>query len=343
MKYKLSILFLVLFLSIFQFDSIAQPENDTVVSTLHKVITNSGIEYIGELISDDGREILINTETLGRIYIPKSEIKSMTKIKSPEKIVDGRYREEGPFTSRYYFTTNALPIKKGEDYAMIHLYGPEVHFALTNKFSLGVMSSWIASPIGLAAKYSFNTNNEKLNLSLGTILLHSGYIRVNNKSSLGGLHWGSITYGSTINNISLTAGYGYTNFRFDNGIQYAEMLGLKKLTSAPIVSIAGIKQVGKKASFIFDSMIALHEHINYQRIFISGGDFVILYNRGMQASAILMPGVRFQTTERQAFQFAMSGVLRYSEVGFNYQETITEDTQKLSSFPMPMCSWFFKF
>ena len=350
MKVLLSIFCLILTISLQQTSCYGQ-ETDTVKTAVsfYEIIKTNGVEYIGELISDDGREVLIYTEALGKIYIPKSDIKSM-KIIERKKISDlGVYRGEGPFTSRYYFTTNALPIKKGEDYALLHLYGPEVHFAVSDQLSLGVMATWIASPIGLAAKYSFKTNNDKLNFSLGTIMLHSGYFRVNGKSFFGGLHWGSVTYGNTGNNISFTAGYGYTNFNTnDFGRNFREIAGIDGLTQSPILSIAGIKQVGKKASFIFDSMIALSERYNFRGTYVGnsqGGapDYIVTYNRGTQVSALLMPGVRFQTTDKRAFQVALSGVFQYSDIGFFYNDVVDETTQKTRSFPAPMCSWFFKF
>ena len=52
---------------------------------------------------------------------------------------------------------------------MLHLYGPEVQFAIYDNLSLGVMSSWIASPIALAAKSSFNSHTNN-NVDLGTIV-----------------------------------------------------------------------------------------------------------------------------------------------------------------------------
>ena len=35
---------------------------------------NNGVEYIGKILSDDGREVLILTESMGKIYIPKADI-----------------------------------------------------------------------------------------------------------------------------------------------------------------------------------------------------------------------------------------------------------------------------
>ena len=88
-----------------------------------------GGEFIGEIISSDDREILIKTKTtIGRLYISKSDISSISFINLKEKQhkQTGEFRTEGPFTTRYYFTNNALPIKKGENYALINLFGPEV-------------------------------------------------------------------------------------------------------------------------------------------------------------------------------------------------------------------------
>ena len=36
-----------------------------------------------------------------------------------------------PFMTRYHFTNNALPNKKGDHYFLLSLFGPEVHFGMT--------------------------------------------------------------------------------------------------------------------------------------------------------------------------------------------------------------------
>jgi hypothetical protein len=342
--------------------SYAQTDSTKVENEKLYVITkNDGTQYIGKIISDDGRELLIVTEKLGKIYIPKSEVKEIKEVLNSEDIKNGEFQEIGPFSTRYYFTTNAFGIKKGEDYAMIHLYGPEVHFALTDKFSLGIMSTWIASPIALAAKYSFENEKNKVHFSLGSIVGSSGYL--SNFRGFGGLHWASVTYGQRKQNITFSAGYGY----FNTGVKstnYDPIIGSPISSSpttikAPIVSIAGIAKVSKSASFIFDSMIAFDQHseTNYPYVADSQdslGNWIPGYTdysqpqtaKGNRVSMFLMPGMRFQTRENKAFQVALAGVIQWDEIGtvtFSTQGGIPTYSKKVRSFPVPMCSWFFKF
>ena len=56
-------------------------QNTQTDTNLYLFKKNDGTEYIGKLLSDDGREILILTEKLGKIFIPKSEINSIVVIK----------------------------------------------------------------------------------------------------------------------------------------------------------------------------------------------------------------------------------------------------------------------
>ena len=44
---------------------------------------------------------------------------------------------------------------------------------------------------------------------------------------------------------------------------------------------------------------------------------------------VFMPGMRFQKSETKAFQISLAGIIGYAD--------------DLYSFPVPMCSWFYKF
>jgi hypothetical protein len=197
-------------------NNIQQEASDTTKKQLFLIRKTDGNELYGFIISDDGREILLETKTIGKVYINKSDIKEIINTKrsvNVDSIDDESYtefRDSGPFTTRYYFTNNALPVKKGEDYAMIHLYGPEIHFSLNDKLSFGVMSTWIASPIALASKYSLHSDGNN-HVALGTILGTSGYLGIADGGVFGGLHWLTFTKGDRLKNISFSAGYGYFN------------------------------------------------------------------------------------------------------------------------------------
>jgi hypothetical protein len=186
---KFAALLFLLFSTLHWGELIAQV--NPVDTNLYRVLKYNNQEYIGRIVSDDGREVLLETSALGKIFLVKSEIQSITIIHREIDFVGDEYRGIGVFTTRYQFSTNAFPLQKHENYALINLYGPEVHFSVSKNFSVGIMATWIASPIVLAMKYSIPTRNEKLNFGFGTLLGSVGYL--NKGKGYGGLHWAMAT------------------------------------------------------------------------------------------------------------------------------------------------------
>ncbi len=279
-------------------------------------------EYICEILSDDGREVLILTDKLGKIYIPKSDISTIEKITDKKSVVRGEYYEAGPFTTRYSFTTNGFPLKKGANYAILSLSGPEVHFAVSDNLSVGIMSTWIASPYIVVLKHSFKSTNENVHYAVGTMLGTSGYLW--NFDYYGGLPFASVTFGDVKKNLTLSAGYGFMSSFSDS----------KFGVGAPIFSIAGITKVGAKASFIFDSMFGFigTKSLSTEYSLIYPYQTITSYQTTNSFAFCLMPGMRFQTNENSAFQVSLAGVSIY-----DYQ------AKTAVTFPLPMCTWFFKF
>jgi len=48
------------------------------------VTKNDGKSFYGYIVEDDGREILLNTKTIGMIYINKSDIKQIKPVDESE-------------------------------------------------------------------------------------------------------------------------------------------------------------------------------------------------------------------------------------------------------------------
>jgi len=379
MKAIYTILLLVIGLA--STNSFSQEDSTKVEKIFYLIVKNDGSEYRGYILSDDGREILLQTENIGKMYINKSEIQSISEVEklfTKDGSAAGEYsdlRRDGPFTTRYYFTTNALPVKKKESYALIHLYGPEVHFAVSDNLSVGVMATWIASPIALALKYSFNNPNpdSDVHFALGGIFGSGGYLA---PSSFGGLYFATVTKGSRSSNMSFSVGYAHINtgsiFSSNNDRIYSyqqhspseeyyvpdwasadfenESLSSKASSNSSLVfGISGIKAVGKKASFIFDSMIFITKRSNkteYTDVvrpftfstwengvetkvtqeFTIGGEGVLVSD-GFKPTIVLMPGVRFNQGKGRAIQVVLSGYI-FEDSDGSYQGV-----------PIPMVSW----
>jgi hypothetical protein len=268
--------------------------------------------YEGYILSDDGKEMMLMTESIGKLYILKADLKSLKKIETQVEIehedkfiTGGRYLDSGPFTTRHCITTNALPIKKGENYAMTNIYGPEVHFAVTDRLNVGIMTTWIASPLALAVKYNIPTLNPKINFSVGTLAMTSGYFA--NFKGYGHLTFGNVTFGDRLNNITFSAGYMYFN--------------LDGIFKMPVTSVAGMFKVGPKSTFIFDSMFRYPDANLRTKDYSKNSNFIFV-----------SPGMRFQSSEKFAWQLSMAG-MSFEAKG---------DTDRIS-FPMPFVSLFWKF
>jgi len=318
----------------------------------------NGVELIGKLISDDGREVLLMTDKMGKVYISKSDIISMKLIEEGD-MVNGEYIEEGPFTTRYSFTTNAFPIKQGENYAMINLYGPEIHFAVTDRLNLGVMTTWYGSPFALAGKYTLPTNMKKnLNFSIGGIAGSSAFL--NSFKGYGALGFGIGTYGTRKLNVSI--GLGYSHFSsfgtkeliksgtytidtntYEYDYKYENVRPGR--TGGLAISAGGFVKIGKKTGFVMDILyLDMTNKTTTNELTSTGSDQngyeIKQVTKKDQSYAthvlIVMPGIRVQGKENSAFQFNLSGVsLRFSNPDAFFNGSLT--------FPLPSFSWFYKF
>lgn len=332
------------------------------------ITTNYNQTYVGIILSDDGREVLIDTEDRGKIYLSKANILSIKPARASD-VVSGEYVGEGAFTTRYSFTTNALPVKRGENYAMLNLYGPEVHFAVSDNTSLGIMSTWLGSPMALAVKRSFGTADPLLNFSAGALLGTTGYL--NNFEGRGGLYFANATYGNRKHNVTVALGYAQgtggdysttvvpsgtylSNYNYFEPYNFPEDLEVREGTSrvrGPLFSVAGITKVGPKASLVFDSMWGKFrssrpyntvETTTIQEPFYD--PFTGMYIDGVYSHNVelvegdgepvfmffLMPGFRVERTPNKSFQFNLAGV------------SFTLEGERIS-FPFPMCTWFYGF
>lgn len=303
----------ILFLSIvlfFNSNLFAQEKVDTTIISLTYIIeTYNGGQFIGEILRQNEKEVLINTKDRGQISIPKYEVKVLRVLKSGELNAKGIYMPEEVFSTRYFITTNGLPIKKGENYVLWNLYGPEIHFGVGKNIGVGLMTSWFGMPIIGSAKYSININ-EKINIGVGSLFGTGSWAAPDFAL---GLPYGVFTYGDRRNNINFSGGYGIVAYE---GIAEGKAL----------MSIAAMKKVGKKVSIVFDSFIV--PEVRFTNSTYDPNTNIETTTNKYSVFAILIPGIRIQEDPNKAFQFGFAGIYANGE---------------FVPLPIPFLQWYRKF
>jgi hypothetical protein len=249
-----------------------------------KITKNDGAIYIGIILANDEKGVLIETKDLGKILIPKHEIKAIEIFDGTKAMSNNEL-----FSTRYFISSNGLPNKKGNDYLMLSLIGGEANFAVSDDFSLGISTTWCAVPIIGSAKYSIKLS-DNVHLGLGTLLATMSWAK---PDGFGFYGYGSLTFGDYNSNINFSAGYAVINVFGNYGGE----------GGAPLFSVAGMTPISKKVSFVFDSY---------------------LYTQNGFTAALLIPGLRFATSEKNSFQFGFCGA--YAD-------------GTLVPFPIPMLNW----
>ncbi|PJA09989.1 MAG: hypothetical protein COX70_00225 [Flavobacteriales bacterium CG_4_10_14_0_2_um_filter_32_8] len=251
-----------------------QAKDEYVREKTYLVIKNDGTEFIGDILEDDGREILINTTRLGKLYIPKHEIKSISLIDN-EEILSKKLPEDDFFSSRYFITTNGFTQKKGNHYLLIHLFGPEVQFAITDNITVGGLTTWVGMPIVLSAKYSAKIT-ENLHIGVGAL---GGSLSWVNFEANGVLPYAAITVGNLKYNLTFSGGGIFVQDQNDS-------------FQSALFSVAGMARLGKKVSFIVDSYG--FRETNNNNVFI------------------IMPGIRLGDN-KSAFQIGLTQVYYHDD------------------------------
>ena len=275
MKSKLLAIFL-LFIG-----NIALSQTDTTLTkdtSTYRIIKTDGGELIGQIQSQDAREILLLTKDDRQIYIPQHAIKEIIKLKNSDFNNIGTFIGEDKFATRYFITTNGLPIKKGEHYAQWNLFGPDFQFGIGKDLGVGIMSSWIGVPIIGSIKKSWQIG-DKSQFAIGGLVGTGSWAL---PEFGGALPFATLSFGDRSKNIAFSGGYG------------AIWTG-DGVSGRAISSIAGMAKISPKISLVFDS-------------------FVLLPNENQTGGALFIPGIRWHQEEGKAIQFGFAGIIADGDI-----------------------------
>jgi hypothetical protein len=304
MKKQLSLiafLFSITF-TLYSQENIKLTELDT--NTVYIFETNDGAEISGKLISFDAKEVLVESISMGEIAIPKYQIRSIREANDGDISATGKVLKDNIFATRYFITTNGLPIKKGDSYVLLNWYGPDVQFGVADHLSLGVMTSWIGTPIIGTIKYSQQID-DKSSFGVGALVGTLGWADLGIGGALPFLVY---SYGDRKNNINLSLGFGATwTDGFTGGI-----------SSEGLLSVAGMTRLTNSVSLVFDTFIVPGFGVNNETPF----------------TALIIPGIRIQNRESIALQLGFTGI---------YSEEWNEGDGGFVPLPIPMVQLFWKF
>ncbi|MBK9014473.1 MAG: hypothetical protein IPM82_10505 [Saprospiraceae bacterium] len=254
-------LFFVLAISLFVLPQLKSQE--AVDTSLVRIETTDGNEYIGTIVSQDDQVIQLKTQTIGIISIQKSIVVSVERVKKAE-IRGHEYWFENPYaTTRYFFNPSGYGLPAGEGYyqnAWILLN--QVSFGITDNISLGVgtVPTFLFTlgsgdnyiPIWFTPKVSIPVKKDKVNVGVGALYLT--VLGEGADGGGGGILYGVSTFGPKDKNLSLGLGWGFSN---EGG-----------LGERPTISVSYIRRSKPKWAFLTE---------NY---FISAGDDALVILSG---------------------------------------------------------------
>lgn len=212
-------------------------------SRLWLVVTTDGNRYVGQILEDNKQSIVIETQVVGTVTIPKQNIKRLEPVDSQTKMRDGSIWGRNPQADRYFLFNSAYGLDAGEAYYQnaLVLFN-QVNIGITDNIStgVGIVPAFLyqgPTPFWLAPKVSIPVASDQFQLGGGALI---GTTISSGNSGFGGVAFGLGTVGSRDRNLTLGVGYGFT----DRG-----------WLDIPAFTISGMLRIGQKGYLIGDSFL----------------------------------------------------------------------------------------
>jgi hypothetical protein len=209
-------------------------------STVYQVETHDDNIFVGTIVSRDSLSIRLLTENFGEITIAYGAIKKITSV-SKGIIKGGKIWADNPQATRYFWSPNGYGIKAGEAYYQnIWVFYNQFVVGITDNISLGAgivplfLFAGTSTPVWITPKFSIPVVKEKFNVGGGALL---GMVLGEENAGFGILY-GTSTFGSKDNNLSIGMGYGYA------GGDWAK---------SPMINVSAMLRASSRAYFITEN------------------------------------------------------------------------------------------
>ncbi|EMR01164.1 hypothetical protein [Cesiribacter andamanensis] len=217
-----------------------QTPQDT--TTLYRVQTLDGNEYVGAILEQNEEFILLRTRNLGEITIARKDIRSITPIR-PTQVVSGEIWFENPQSTRYFWSPNGYGLKRGEGYYQnVWILFNQASIGITDNISMGVgtvplfLFAGTSSPVWITPKVSVPVSGDKVALGAGALL---GTV-LGEEGTGFGILYGIGTVGSRDKNASVGVGYAFAG---------------GEMANSPVITLSGMLRVGKGGYLLTENYI----------------------------------------------------------------------------------------
>ena len=183
-----------------------------------RITTTDGNVFMGEIVQENDDRIILQVEGIGEVTVQRTNIRNIQVIR-PDQIRNGDYWFDNPHGTRYFFAPNAIGLQKGTGYYQnAWIFFNNVNYGLSDNFSIGagMIPGFLfgggldATPFWILPKLSIPVSGDQFHLGVGAMI--GGIVG----SGSGALFYGSGTYGSTDNNLTVGLGYGASGGEISN-------------------------------------------------------------------------------------------------------------------------------
>jgi hypothetical protein len=207
MKYEKILLITAILFSISIF-AWAQVPSDT---TMVQIETTDGNNFYGHIVNEDNDKLILQIDGMGEVSFLKKNIRRRNVIESG-RVKDGKVWFDNPQSTRYFWSPNGYGLKKGEGYYQnIWVLWNQFAYGVTDHFSVGggiiplFLFGGAPTPVFFTPKFSVPVAKDKFNLGAGALI---GTVLGESETGFG-IVYGTSTFGSHDQNISLGLGYGF--------------------------------------------------------------------------------------------------------------------------------------
>ncbi len=270
--------------------------DSATTDSLVRIVKTDGTTLVGYIITENPSEIILDVKGGERVRLVQYKIARVEKVVEKAAHGDSHGEISHPFSTRYVFSSNGIPLKKGNHHIRANLTGPTLQFSLGHNFELSLHTTWIASPILLGLKKNFILS-ENIHLSTGLLAGHFTYLY---PDLLITAPFVGITVGDAKKNITVTSAYANI-WTSDKADRYGRLM----------TSVGGMIDITKKVTFVFDSFI-IHRAAGIGQ----PNDFLVPGSE-LPSTVLLMPNMRWNYKPNKAFQFGLLGIFD-SKDGFAF-------------------------